>query len=86
MSTLTWLARSCALLAACLASAACNEIPQDAPKPYAGKEDTKPYASDEWKGDKQLYEKALAQRARFQDDFDHARMEGTKADSAPSKP
>ena len=24
--------------------AACGEIPQDAPKPYAGKEDTKAYA------------------------------------------
>ena len=55
--------RTLALLAAALAAAACNEIPQDAAKPYAGKEDTKAYAGDLFKGDKTRYETALAQRA-----------------------
>ena len=49
--------------------AACNEIPQDAVKPYAGKEDTKPYAGDAFKGDKQKYEAALAKRADFQNEY-----------------
>ena len=48
--------------------AACGEIPQDAAKPYAGKEDTKPYAGDVFKGDKAKYEKALADRAQWQND------------------
>ena len=41
-----------ALLAIGLAAAlaACGEIPQDAAKPYAGKEDTKAYAGDLFKG------------------------------------
>jgi len=52
-----------------LAAAACHEIPQDAPKPYAGKEDTKAYAGDLFKGDKQKYEQALAQRAQFQNEY-----------------
>ena len=60
---------------ACIALAAfvlgaCHEIPQDAAKPYAGKEDTKAYAGDLFKGDKQKYEQALAQRARFQNEYD----------------
>ena len=37
---------------ACLALAACNELPQETGKPYAGKTDTKAYADDRWKGDK----------------------------------
>jgi len=52
--------------------AACNEIPQDAAKPYAGKEDTKPYAGDRFKGDKAKYEQALAERAKFQDETNRA--------------
>jgi hypothetical protein len=55
--------------AAALAVAGCNEIPQDAAKPYAGKEDTKAYAGDRFKGDKVAYEKALAERAAFQNDY-----------------
>ena len=51
------------------AASACHEIPQDAPKPYAGKEDTKAYAGDMFKGDKQKYEQALAQRAQFQNEY-----------------
>lgn len=49
--------------------AACHEIPQDAPKPYAGKEDTKAYAGDLFKGDKQKYETALAERAKYQNEY-----------------
>jgi hypothetical protein len=49
--------------------AACNEIPQDAAKPYAGKEDTKPYAGDRFKGDKAKYEQALAERSNFQNEY-----------------
>jgi hypothetical protein len=57
------------LAAAALLAAGCNEIPQDAAKPYAGKEDTKAYAGDRFKGDKVAYEKALAERAAFQNDY-----------------
>ena len=56
-------------IAAAFALAACHEIPQDAAKPYAGKEDTKAYASDLFKGDKDKYEKALAQRAQTQNEY-----------------
>ena len=49
--------------------AACNEIPQDAAKPYAGKEDTKAYAGDLFKGDKDRYEKTLAARADRQNEY-----------------
>ena len=52
--------------------AACSEIPQDAPKPYAGKEDTKAYAGDTFKGDKAKYEQALAKRANFQNEYSRA--------------
>ena len=58
-----------ALLAAALALAACHEIPQDAGKTYAGKEDTKAYAGDLFKGDKGKYEKALAARAQTQNEY-----------------
>ena len=68
-----------ALVAAGALLAACHEIPQDAAKPYAGKEDTKPYASDRFKGDKAKYETALAERARFQNDYDQTRAGGQAA-------
>lgn len=64
-------------VAAALAAAACSEIPQDAVKPYAGKEDTKPYASDAFKGDKAKYEQTLATRADHQDEY--LRTGGAKA-------
>lgn len=51
------------------ALAGCHEIPQDAAKPYAGKEDTKAYAGDLFKGDKEKYEKALSQRAQAQNEY-----------------
>ena len=62
---------ACAGTALCLAS--CGEIPQDAPKPYAGKEDSKAYAGDLFKGDKARYEKTLAERAIYQDELSRAR-------------
>ena len=58
-----------ALLAAALAAAACHEIPQDAAKPYAGKEDTKTYAGDLFKGDKAAYETALSKRADYENEY-----------------
>lgn len=57
------------LAAAALALAACHEIPQDAPKPYAGKEDTKAYAGDRFNGDKAKFEKALADRAQNENEY-----------------
>jgi hypothetical protein len=62
-----------AILAAGVLLAACHEIPQDAPKPYAGKEDTKAYAGDLFKGDKAKYEQTLAERSKFQDDYQRSR-------------
>ena len=61
-----------ALISASIAAfllAGCNEIPQDAAKPYAGKEDTKAYAGDMFKGDKAKYEKTLADRANYQNEY-----------------
>ena len=69
MNMSRWLA-----FAGALGLVACGEIPQDAPKPYAGKADTQAYADDRWKGDKGKYEKALADRAKFQDDYQRSRM------------
>ena len=56
-------------ISALLVLAACGEIPQDAPKPYAGKEDTKAYAGDTFKGDKAKYEQTLAKRADYQNEY-----------------
>ena len=61
--------RALLAVAAGLLLAACDEIPQDAVKPYAGKEDHKPYAGDVFKGDKAKYEKTLAERADFQNEY-----------------
>ena len=58
--------------AALLLIGGCGEIPQDAPKPYAGKEDTKAYANDRFKGDKQAYEQAMAKRANYQNEKSRA--------------
>lgn len=58
-----------AVIAAALALAACHEIPQDAPKPYAGKDDVKPYAGDMFKGDKQKFDQTLADRTRTQNEY-----------------
>jgi hypothetical protein len=63
------MSRLAMMLLAALALAACHEIPQDAPKPYAGKEDTKAYAGDLFKGDKAKYEAALAKRADYENEY-----------------
>ena len=65
--------KTLAILAAALAAAACHEIPQDAVKPYAGKDDTKAYAGDLFKGDKAKYEAALAKRADYQNEYVRSR-------------
>jgi hypothetical protein len=52
-----------------IAIAACEEIPQDAVKPFAGKEETQSYAGGRFDGDKTLYEKTLAERAQTQDEY-----------------
>jgi len=57
------------LVAVALGLAACHEIPQDAAKPYAGKEDTKAYAGDRFNGDKAKYEKALVDRAQNENEY-----------------
>ena len=57
------------LFAAAALTAACHEIPQDAPKPYAGKEDVKPYAGDLFKGDKAKFEETLAKRADYENEY-----------------
>ena len=64
--------RALVAVAAILGLAACGEIPQDAPKPYAGKEDTKAYAGDMFKGDKAKYDQALAKRANYQNEYSRA--------------
>ena len=45
-----------AVVATGLVFAACSEIPQDAPKPFAGKDETRSYAGAPFNGDKALYE------------------------------
>ena len=62
MSRLPW-------VAAALVLAACHEIPQDAPKSYAGKADDKAYASDLFNGDKGKFEATLAARAQKQNEY-----------------
>jgi hypothetical protein len=62
-------ARLILAMATAVALAACSEISQDAAKPYAGKEDTKAYAGDMFKGDKAKYEKHLADRANYQNEY-----------------
>jgi len=66
-------------LAAALAVAAlftgCTEVAQEPGKSYAGKEDTKPYAGDQFKGDKAKWEQSLAARADNQNDYRRAMAE-----------
>ena len=61
--------RALVAVAATLALASCGEIPQDAAKPYAGKDDTKAYGGDMFKGDKGKYEQTLAKRAEYQNEY-----------------
>lgn len=58
-----------AIAVATLALAGCDEIPQDAVKPFAGKEETQSYAGGKFKGDKALYEKTLAERADTMNEY-----------------
>lgn len=65
--------------AAALAAAAlftgCTEVAQEPGKSYAGKEDSKPYAGDQFKGDKAKWEQTLAARADNQNDYRRAMAE-----------
>lgn len=71
--------RKLTTLAAALAAAAifggCTEVAQEPGKSYAGKEDAKPYAGDQFKGDKAKWEQALAARADQQNDYRRAMAE-----------
>ncbi len=58
-----------AAFAAAVVFTGCTEIAQEPGKSYAGKEDSKPYAGDEFKGDKGKWEATLAQRSKGQDDY-----------------
>jgi hypothetical protein len=66
------------LTAAALAAASfiggCAEVAQEPGKSYAGKEDQKAYAGDQFRGDKQAWEKALAARADNQNDYIRTRQ------------
>lgn len=76
-----------AIAVAILALAGCDEIPQDAVKPFAGKAETQSYASGKFKGDKALYEKTLAERADTMNEYlitQDARTEPTRTVTAPS--
>lgn len=57
------------LLAFGLVLAACGEIAQEAPKPFAGKDETRSYAGAPFDGDKALYESTLAKRAQTQNEY-----------------
>ena len=61
--------RPLAVAALALGLASCGEIAQDASKPYAGKADTQAYSGDMFKGDKAKYEKTLADRANYQNEY-----------------
>jgi len=72
--------RKLTAFAAALAAAAvftgCTEVAQEPGKSYAGKEDSKPYAGDQFKGDKQKWEQSLATRAASQNEY--LRTQGAK--------
>ncbi len=71
--------RKLTALAAAFAAAAvfngCPEIAQEPGKSYAGKLDDKPYAGDQFKGDKAKWEQSLAARADNQNDYRRAMAE-----------
>ena len=62
------LTAAAAAFAAAAVFAGCTEIAQEPGKSYAGKADDKAYAGDQYKGDKQKWEQALAARANNQND------------------
>jgi outer membrane biogenesis lipoprotein LolB len=65
-----------AAVAAAVFLAGCTELAQEPARSYAGKEDAKAYAGDQFKGDKQKWEAALAARANHQNDY--LRSQGAK--------
>ena len=62
------LAKMAAAVAAAGALVGCTELSQEPVRSYAGKEDAKPYAGDQFRGDKQKWEQTLAARANNQND------------------
>ena len=70
------LATAVAALAAACWIGGCSEVAQEPGKSYAGKEDAKPYAGDQFKGDKDKWLAALAERNKGQNDY--ARMPSDK--------
>jgi hypothetical protein len=58
-----WVAAAATALAA-----GCSEVPRDVAKQYAGKEDQKPWAGDQFKGDKAKWQQALAARNEMQNE------------------
>lgn len=69
------LTTAAAAVAAAFWLGGCTEVAQEPGKSYAGKEDTKPYAGDQFKGDKAKWEQALAARADQQNDYRRAMAE-----------
>ena len=65
-----------AAVAAAAALAGCTELSQESARSYMGKEDAKPYAGDQFKGDKQKWEQSLAARAASQNEY--LRTQGAK--------
>jgi len=63
---------------------ACAEVDQDAPKPFAGKDETRSYAGPPFNGNKELYEKKLQERAETQDEY--LRMLNPNKDGERSAP
>ena len=61
--------KATAAVAAVLLLGGCTEIAQEPGKSYAGKEDSKPYAGDQFKGDKAKWEGALAERNQKQNEY-----------------
>jgi hypothetical protein len=56
-------------IAALLLASACHEIPQDAKKPFAGEKARELYAGTRFDGDKAAFEAALANRAKYQNEY-----------------
>lgn len=58
-----------ALSTTVIALSGCEELPQDGPKPFAGPEETRSYASDRFRGDRAVDGWTLTERARTQDEY-----------------
>ena len=64
--------KAATLVFATILLAACNEIPQDAKKSFAPKQEVQLYDNERFGGDKDRFEKALAERA--QNENEHVRL------------